>query len=177
MPNTPKKAAGKSATAKSDKAGTPPDAIKLLTEDHDEVKGLFKQYQKLVDAEAPASERQPLAEQICDLLTVHTAIEEDIFYPAARAAIDDDALLDEAEVEHGAAKDLIEQIRAMDAEDELYDAKVTVLGEQIDHHVKEEEGELFPKCKKAKMDLDELGAELEQQKTELMAELGESAQE
>ncbi len=184
MPNTPKNAnkpapasSAKTAGAKpaNAKTGATQDAIQLLTADHDEVKGLFKQYQKLVDASAKADERRALAEQICDLLTVHTKIEEDIFYPAARAAIDDDDLLDEAEVEHSAAKDLIAQLKAMDASDDLYDAKVTVLGEQIDHHVKEEEGELFPKCKKAKMDLTTLGSELDEEKTELMGDLGESA--
>ena len=79
-------------------------------------------------------------------------------------------LLDEAEVEHASAKDLIAQIQGMDADDDLYDAKVTVLGEYVDHHVKEEEGEMFPKCKKADMDLVELGAELEARKAELMEE-------
>ena len=175
MTTSPKNAGRKAASAKSGKAGEAADAVKLLTADHEEVKGLFKQYQKLVDANAKSDERRALAEHICDLLTIHTTIEEEIFYPAARDAIDDDDLLDEAEVEHSAAKDLIAQIKAMDAGDDLYDAKVTVLGEQIDHHVKEEEGEMFPKCKKAKMDLEALGAELDERKEELMGELGESA--
>lgn len=165
---TPSKTTRKTAPKKAN--GHKPDAIKLLKDDHDEVKALFKQYQKLVDDEADASERQPLAEQICELLTAHTEIEDEIFYPAARAALEEEDLLDEAEVEHAAAKDLIEQLLAMDADDELYDAKVTVLSEQVEHHVEEEEGELFPKCKKSDMDLVALGAELQARKDELLGE-------
>jgi len=167
---TSKKAAG-------GKASGGQDAIQLLTADHEEVKALFKEYEKLVDDDADGEERQVLAERICDMLTVHATIEEEIFYPVARGSLDDEDLLDEAEVEHASAKDLIAQIKATSPEDELYDAKVTVLGEYIDHHVEEEEGELFPKCKKSEMDLDELGAQLQARKADLMAELGEFAAE
>ncbi len=103
-----------------------------------------------------ASGRQ-LAEQICQMLTVHATAEEEIFYPAVRAADVDEDLLDEAEVEHASAKDLIAQIQSMSPEDDLYDAKVTVLGEYINHHVEEEEGEMFPKARRAKVDLVGLG--------------------
>ena len=132
-------------------------------------KKLFKQYEKLADAEADGEERQALAEQICTMLTVHATIEEEIFYPAAREAEVEDDLLDEAEVEHASAKDLIAQIQSMSPDDELYDAKVTVLGEYIDHHVQEEEGEMFPKCRRAKMDLAGLAEALAERKAELMA--------
>lgn len=164
--STSKTAAKKPATAAAAKT----DATILLTRDHTEVSKLFKQYKKLVKAEADGSERQALAEQICDMLTVHASIEEEIFYPAAREAEVDSDLLDEAEVEHASAKDLIAQIQAMGPDDELYDAKVTVLGEYIDHHVEEEEGEMFPKCRRAGMDLAELAAQLAERKSELMAE-------
>jgi hemerythrin superfamily protein len=163
---TSKTAAKKPATASAAKT----DATILLTRDHTEVKKLFKQYEKLVKAEADGSDRQALAEQICDMLTVHASIEEEIFYPAAREAEVDSDLLDEAEVEHASAKDLIAQIQAMGPDDELYDAKVTVLGEYIDHHVQEEEGEMFPKCRRAGMDLAELAAQLAERKSELMSE-------
>jgi hemerythrin superfamily protein len=146
------------------------DATLLLTRDHAEVKKLFKQYEKLADAEADGEERQALAEQICAMLTVHATVEEEIFYPAAREAEVDSDLLDEAEVEHASAKDLIAQIQGMGADDELYDAKVTVLGEYIDHHVQEEEGEMFPKCRKAGMDLAALAEQLAERKAELMEE-------
>lgn len=169
-----KKAASSKQTPSSSKgpAGSAPmDAVKLLMADHREVSALFKQYEKLADGEASAEDRKALAEEICQMLTVHATIEEEIFYPAAREALEDQDLLDEAEVEHASAKDLIAQIQSMDADDDLYDAKVTVLGEYIDHHVQEEEGELFPKCKKGKMDLAALGAELDERKSELMGEV------
>ena len=164
---------GTSRTGATTKNSHAHDAVKLLMADHREVKALFARYKKLVTAQGSATERQTLAETICDMLTVHASIEEEIFYPAARAAMPDDALLDEAEVEHASAKDLIAQIKAMSPEDKLYDAKVTVLREYIDHHVQEEEGELFPKATKAGLDLDEIGAELRARKEELTAEQAE----
>ena len=171
MATTRKTATKKEASPKRTTASGAPDAVKLLMADHKEVKGLFAQYQKLLDAKAGAAQRQALAEQICGMLTVHATIEEEIFYPAARAALDDEDLLDEAEVEHASAKDLIAQIESMSADDDLYDAKVTVLGEYIDHHVKEEEGEMFPKCRKVQMDLAALGEELVARKSELIEEV------
>lgn len=146
------------------------DAVDLLIADHKQVHSLFLAYKKLVARDAGADERQPLAEEICTMLTVHAAIEEELFYPAARAAKVESALLDEAEVEHASLKDLINQLRGMGADDALYDAKVTVLGEYVDHHVKEEQDEMFPKCRKSRMDLQQLGAQLAQRKEELSAE-------
>ena len=146
------------------------DAIKMLTEDHREVEELFEQFEKQGDR-AKAKKKQ-LADQICTALLLHAQLEEEIFYPAAREALDDgEDLLDEAVVEHASAKDLIMQVQEMDPEDELYDAKVKVLGEYVNHHVEEEENEMFPKCKKAKMDLGTLGTELEARKSELMEEM------
>ena len=144
----------------------------MLTADHKEVKQMFKAYDQLVDDAADGDEKQVLAEQICAALLAHATAEEEIFYPAARAAIEEQDLLDEAEVEHAGAKDLVAQIKAMDPADQLYDAKVKVLGELIDHHVKEEEGDLFPKVKKAKLDLQMLGKQIAARKEELLAELG-----
>ena len=169
---TAKKAAAKKTSSAKTASTASPDAVKLLTSDHKEVKALFEQYKQLVESDADGEERQQLAEQICSMLTVHATIEEEIFYPAAYDALGEDGedMLDEAEVEHASAKDLIAQIQGMGPDDDLYDAKVTVLGEYIDHHVQEEEGEMFPKCKKAKMDLVGLGAELAERKSELMAE-------
>jgi len=152
-------------------AGTT-DAVSLLTNDHADVAELFEEYQALVEAEGGEDEKQALAERICALLTAHATIEEEIFYPAAREALDEQKLLDEAEVEHATAKDLIEQIQSMDPTDELYDAKVKVLGEYVNHHVQEEEGELFPRCQGAEMDLDEIGEELSARREELLEELG-----
>jgi hemerythrin superfamily protein len=151
------------------------DAVELLTADHREVKAMFEQYEKLAEEGGKASDRQALAETICDMLTVHATVEEEIFYPAIRKATEDNELVDEAQVEHAAAKDLIAQIKDMEPDDDLYDAKVKVLGEQIDHHVGEEEGEMFPEAKKSKMDLRELGARMLARKNQLLAEIGESA--
>lgn len=162
---TAKKVAPKSTGAQ--------DAVALLTADHREVKALFEKYEKLAEDQGDASDRQALAETICDMLIVHATIEEDIFYPAARKATQDDELLDEAQVEHAAAKDLIAQIKDISPDDDLYDAKVKVLGEQIDHHVEEEEGEMFPEARKSDMDLAELGVRMLALKKQLMSELGE----
>jgi hemerythrin superfamily protein len=146
----------------------PTDAIAMLTADHREVKAMFEQYEQL--GERAKATKKKLADQICTALTLHTAIEEEIFYPAVRAASKDAAdLLDEALVEHAGAKDLIAQLQDMDPEDDLYDAKVKVLGEQIDHHVGEEEGEMFPKAKKAGLDMAALGNEMAMRKDELAA--------
>ena len=180
---TAKKAAARNAPAKKTPAkkapakktaSTPrlPDAIKLLTADHREVKALFQQYQELVDHDAEDEEKQPIAEQICLLLTVHAQIEEEIFYPAAHESIKEADLVDEATVEHASAKDLIAQIQASDPSEELYDAKVKVLGEYIDHHVKEEEGEMFPQARRARLDLQHLGEQLAERKQILMQEMG-----
>jgi Hemerythrin HHE cation binding domain len=146
------------------------DAVDLLDADHIAVKKLFAAYKKLCDNDAPAEEKRDVAAQICKELSVHAQIEEEIFYPELREAIDADALLDEAEVEHGTAKDLIAQISGMSPDDDLYDARVTVLGEYIDHHVKEEREEIFVKARKSRLDLVAMADELSQRKMELMEE-------
>jgi len=146
------------------------DALTLLTDDHAEVNELFERYKALAeDAGSMTTEKQTLAEEICTMLTVHAAIEEEIFYPAVRDALDDTKLLDEAEVEHQAAKDLIEQIQDSDPGDPLYDARVNVLGEYVNHHVQEEEGELFPQVRDAELDLESLGAEMSARQEELLS--------
>lgn len=148
------------------------DAIALLTADHKKVKGLFTRFGKLMEREDVDDEKAELVKQVCNELKVHAQVEEEIFYPAVRKAIDDDDLMDEADVEHAGAKDLIAQLEAMAPGDDLYDAKVVVLGEQIEHHVKEEEGDMFPKVKKAKVNTAALGEQMLERKQVLMAELG-----
>lgn len=160
------KAGSKTARKTARATARPVDAIKLLKDDHKEVKTWFDQYEDLEDE----AEKQALADKICLALTVHAQIEEEIFYPATREAIDDDDLLDEAEVEHASAKQLIAEIRAMKAGDRLFDAKVTVLGEYIDHHVEEEESEMFPESRDSDLDLKALGVQLAARKEELMAQ-------
>ena len=144
------------------------DAIALLIADHKKVQKMFKDFEKLEDEE----EKQQLVTEACTELKIHTTIEEEIFYPAAREAIEEENLLNEAEVEHASAKDLIEQLEGTDPSDEMYDAQFTVLGEYVNHHIKEEQDEMFPKVKKAKVDLKELGAQIAQRKQELMVEMG-----
>ncbi len=147
------------------------DAIALLLEDHKKVQKLFKDFEKIKEEDSDDG-KQSLVKQICNELTIHTQVEEEIFYPAAREAIDEQDLLDEAEVEHASAKELIAQLQSMEADDELYDATVTVLGEYVNHHIKEEQDEMFPKVKKAKLDVQALGEEIMQRKQELQAEMG-----
>jgi hypothetical protein len=165
-----KKPAAKKSTAKTSSTSARAaknDATALLQRDHNDVRKLFKQYEKLAKAEAEGEERQALAAQICSMLTVHTTIEEEIFYPAARRAGIDADLLDEADIEHASAKDLIAQIEGGDAGDDHYDAKVKVLGEYITHHVVEEHTEMFPKCRRSSMDLVALRGQLEERKMAL----------
>ena len=154
------------AGSKQIPTATEMDAIALLTEDHAKVKAMFEQYEGLGDR-AHAT-KQKLAMQICAELTKHATAEEEIFYPAVReASKENEDLVDEATVEHASAKDLIEQIMSMDSSDELFDAKVKVLSEQIEHHVEEEEGEMFPKARKAGLDLVALGEEIQARKDEI----------
>ena len=146
------------------------DAITLLTKDHRDVKKLFNTYQDLADEEAPAEQRLAIAQEICEALTLHATVEEEIFYPALRETTDDaQDELDEAEVEHASVKELVAQIKAMEPDEELYDAKVKVLGEYVDHHAKEEEREMFPKAKKSGIDLDEIGQQIKDRKEELQS--------
>jgi hemerythrin-like domain-containing protein len=143
------------------------DALSLLVADHKEVRQLFRAYERLKKAKGGAADRKQLAQQICRSLSVHAQIEEEIFYPAARAAKVEQDLIDEAEVEHASAKALISQIERLAATEKNFDAKVTVLGEYIDHHVKEEETEMFPRCRRSSMDLVALKAQLQVRKAEL----------
>ncbi|MFD2365641.1 hemerythrin domain-containing protein [Pseudoduganella sp. GCM10020061] len=147
------------------------DATKLLEQDHREVEDLFKKFEDLTDR-AKVSKKK-IADQICNELTVHTQIEEEIFYPAVRESGDDfEDMVDEAVVEHASAKDLIAQIESMDPDEDLYDAKVKVLQEMIEHHVEEEEKEMFPKVRKLGLDLDEIGRQMQARKEQLKAAMG-----
>ena len=157
------KTAQSKTTARAAKADGP-DAIALLEADHREVERLFEAYEGLGDD----AEKKAVATKICLALKVHAQIEEELFYPQARTKTGDTDLVDEAIVEHMGAKTLIAQIEAMNPGQPLYDARVTVLGEQIRHHVKEEEGDLFPKVRETKIDLMALGAKLAARKAELL---------
>jgi hemerythrin superfamily protein len=143
------------------------DAVALLKADHRQVEEWFSQFSKTRSPQ----KKQQLATQICDALSVHTTIEEEIFYPAFIDATDDKDTHHEAVVEHAGAKALIAQIESMAPSDDYYDAKVTVLSEMIKHHVKEEErpGGMFTEAKKSDMDLQVLGEQLLARKQELQS--------
>ena len=145
------------------------DAVALLKADHRKVEGLFEQFEK-----ARGTERKKhLAQEICTELTVHTIIEEEIFYPACRGEIKDETV-NEAYVEHDGAKALIAELEAGSPEDAFYDAKVKVLSEEIKHHVHEEEKRaegMFAQAREAGLDLDDLGVRLQARKKELLAQI------
>lgn len=143
------------------------DAISILMEDHKRVKKLFKEFDDLKHQKGSENRKSALVNEILTELTIHTQLEEEIFYPALRAVTNDQDMMDEAEVEHASAKELIYQLESMIPNDDLYDAKVTVLSEYIDHHVKEEETEMFPLSKKTKLDMVKLGNELMELKKDL----------
>jgi hemerythrin superfamily protein len=159
------------STKKSPDATQEQDAIAMLIADHKKVKQLFSDFDKLKE-DGSDEDKSALVKRICDELKVHTELEEEIFYPAVRKAIDDSDLMDEALVEHAGAKELVAQLEGASPDDDLYSAKVTVLGEQIAHHVKEEEGDMFPKAKKSKVDTKALGSTMSKRKAALMDKMG-----
>jgi hemerythrin-like domain-containing protein len=145
------------------------DAIDLLKQDHDKVEKAFRDFEKMDRQEAEACRR--LIETVCEDLKTHTTLEEEVFYPALREAIADEDLMNEAAVEHETAKMLIEQLENMRTDDPNYFATFTVLGEYVRHHIKEEQGEMFPAAKKAKLDLLQLGERMRARKEELTGEV------
>lgn len=147
------------------------DALELLTADHRQAKALFKKFDSIKD-KASSEEKLALAKKVCGDLLIHMAIEEGIFYPALRKAINDEDMMNEAEVEHDAAKDLITQLGELKPDDPMFDAKLTVLSEQIEHHVKEEESEMFDKARKSSLDLKALGQKLSLAKADFRKEHG-----
>jgi iron-sulfur cluster repair protein YtfE (RIC family) len=146
------------------------DAIELLQEDHREVEALFNEYEQLGD---DVDAKESLAAEICEKLTVHAQIEEEIFYPAARQALGEETeVVDEAEEEHADAKQLIAEIEEMSPEDDDYDAKVKSLSEAIAHHVEEEESEMFPNLRQSGLETEALGEQMSERKYEIIDELG-----
>ena len=165
------KTKGASRKGSSRRSETGQDAIALLKADHRQVEDWFEQFEK-----ARTDDRKlALATQICDALTIHTTIEEEIFYPAFLEATEDKDLHHEAEVEHDGAKKLIAEIEASGPDDDYYDAKVKVLSEMIKHHVKEEEqpGGMFAEARKSDMDLDALGELMAARKEELESRISD----
>ncbi len=159
---TAKKAATKKAPAKK---SVPKEATAMLIADHKKVSALFADFEKTKSVARKAK----IVAEICTELTVHTQIEEEIFYPAVKAALKDHELVPEANVEHASVKDLIAQVEGKTPDGEMYDARVKVMGEFVKHHVKEEQTEMFPKARKTRIDMVELGAQMAARKQELLA--------
>jgi len=141
------------------------EATAMLRADHKLVSELFEQYEK---SRSPAKKKE-LVTQICKELTVHAQVEEEIFYPAVKAALKDHELIPEASVEHATLKDLIAQVEGLEPDGEMFDAKIKVMSEYVKHHVKEEQNEIFPKARATRLDMTELGAQISARKQELMA--------
>ncbi|WP_395685459.1 hemerythrin domain-containing protein [Caenimonas koreensis] len=156
------------ATAKkpAPKAAKPQEATAMLRADHKLVSGLFDEFEQT----RSATKKKAIVEKICKELTIHTQLEEEIFYPAFQAALKDHELVPEANVEHQCVKDLIAQVQGVEPGGDEYDARVKVMGEFVKHHVKEEQNEMFPKAKNSKLDLMALGEQMFARKQELMAQ-------
>ena len=157
---TAKKTSAKRAAPKAQ------DAIAMLKADHKKVSQLFAQFEKA----RAVTVKKKLVAQICMELTVHATLEEQIFYPAVKAALKDHELVPEANVEHASVKDLIAQVKGVEPDGEMYDARVKVMGEFVKHHVKEEQNEMFPRAKKTKLDMVALGEQMASRKAELLAD-------
>jgi hemerythrin superfamily protein len=160
MATTAKKMPTKAATKKAQ------DATKLLRADHKLVNDLFEEY----ESARSAKKKKELVTRICNELTVHAMIEEEIFYPAVKKALKDKELVPEATVEHDTLKYLIAEVEGKEPDGEMFDARIKVMAEYVKHHVKEEQNEIFPKARSTKLDMEELGAQMLARKEELMAE-------
>jgi hemerythrin-like domain-containing protein len=161
--SSPKKAAARQTMRRAGRD----DALALLEKDHRKVQKMFKQFEKL-DHEDERATRE-LAEQAISELEVHAALEEELFYPVVRDSIDEEDVIEEAEVEHQSARDLIDRLRALQPGTPTYAATFKVLGEYVNHHIEEEEKQMFKLAKRAKLDFEELGQELRQRKEEILS--------
>ena len=140
------------------------NAVTLLEADHKVVDALFKKYVKSKQTE----DKKDIVIKICNELTIHAQVEEEIFYPQFKKALRDTELIPEATVEHATLKDLIAQVEGKDPDGEMFDAKIKVMSEYVKHHVKEEEDEIFPKARKSDLDLVKMGSEISKRKAELV---------
>lgn len=141
-------------------AADTPDILALLCLDHRHVMQLFTEFRRIKD-HCTLDEKEVLVQEICGALLLHAELEEEVFYPAVREILQDDMLMDEAESEHANAKDVVEELRALPASHCSYNAKVVVLGENVERHMREEETVVFPKVKKSRLDLQALAEEMQ----------------
>ena len=145
---------------------TTQDATSLLKADHKLVASLFEDY----EATNSSSKKKQLVAQICKELSIHAQTEEEIFYPAFQKALKDHELVPEAVVEHATLKNLIAEVKDIDPDGDMFDAKIKVMGEYVTHHVKEEEKEMFVMAKESKLDMNELGSQIAERKAQLLEE-------
>ena len=172
---TPRRTATK-APARRSARSRKTDVLSMLEDDHKRVLKLFRQFDKADRDDAEAL--RGIAEQACNDLTLHAQLEEEIFYPALREAVDaqdDVEMLEEARVEHDTAKQLIEDLRGLEAGDARYAATFTVLGEYVKHHVEEEEKEIFRRAKRARLDVEALGEQMQERREQLQQGRGQDA--
>ncbi|MCE3285270.1 MAG: hypothetical protein K0R70_1526 [Steroidobacteraceae bacterium] len=162
----------KQESKKQEKGSGGTDAITLLKRDHDDVNRMFEEFES-----SDEDRKFELAAEICQALTVHATIEEEIFYPQAREAIDAEDLMMEAEVEHDSAKYLIERIQEGELDETQLSAMIKVLKEYVGHHINEEQRKMFPRVKRGELDLEAIGRELLERKAELESELGATAED
>lgn len=151
------------------------DALSVLAADHKAISQLFAEYDELITDEADAEERMALAATLCDALTAHTAAEEDVFYPAAARAVDDEGLIDEALGAHDGVRAIIEEIESLEVADGRFDALVMLLSRAVAEHVRQEEGEIFPLTRAAGLDLKQLGEQVVRRREEVMQTLADEA--
>jgi hemerythrin superfamily protein len=160
-------------TARARRASAPraaplTDAITMLTADHAEARQLFDRFDELCASRADADSRQSLIENLCAVLTAHTMIEEELFYPQVRKAIDDPHLLDPARDDHARAKELIAQLVDAAAGDAMFNARVALLRQTIEQHVADEEGRLFPRVRRTQLDLRAMVPKMAARKEEIL---------
>ena len=170
MATATRKAASKSATRAPARKAAPrtpvaQEATALLRADHKEVSALFEQY----EGARSVAKKKSIVASICMALGVHAQVEEEIFYPAVKAALKDKEMVPEATVEHATLKELIAQVEGKEPDGEMFDARIKVMSEYVKHHVKEEETEMFPKARKTRLDMKALGARMAARKEELVA--------
>ena len=169
--DTTTKASTKSVASRKAAATTAPrtgakDATALLRADHKRVSALFEQY----ESTRSTAKKKTLVDTICRELTIHAQVEEEIFYPAVKAALKDKELIPEATIEHATLKELIAQVEGKEPDGEMFDARIKVMSEYVKHHVKEEQNEMFPKARATRLDMNALGEQIAARKEELSAQ-------
>lgn len=152
----------------------PADALALLRHEHDRIRQLFAQFERLRGIEDDDERKAELVDEICYELALHAIVEEELFYPLVRAAAEDDEMMDEAEVEHAGVRELVSQLEVMYPDDDHFEATVAVLAEEVEHHVAIEETDMFDTARSSGIDLAALGRKMQARRRELDEDLNEA---